>query len=166
MSKHQSHKPTSTLSQQTRILCVLRGKCSVFVNGVWWQNFRKALRMLRSEDFSSPKNLYKNIRIAPLKDVDEIHAATVISAPFNERISPRRWTQPHAASTMLRRVFENRTNNNENLPHKDGLLPRHAACRRIKQTAGARRKLFTELFQPVRIETHFVFQFSLKRHNK
>lgn len=116
--------------------------------------------------FFKPKNLYKNIRIAPLKDVDEIHAATVISAPFNERILPRRWTQPHAASTMLRRVFENRTNNNENLPHKDGLLPRHAACRRIKQTAGARRKLFTELFQPVRIETHFVFQFSLKRHNK
>lgn len=116
--------------------------------------------------FFKPQNLYKNIRIAPLKDVDEIHAATVISAPFNERISPRRWTQPHAASTMLRRVFENRTNNNENLPHKDGLLPRHAACRRIKQTAGARRKLFTELFQPVRIETHFVFQFSLKRHNK
>lgn len=116
--------------------------------------------------FFKPQNLYKNIRIAPLKDVDEIHAATVISAPFNERISPRRWIQPHAASTMLRRVFENRTNNNENLPHKDGLLPRHAACRRIKQTAGARRKLFTELFQPVRIETHFVFQFSLKRHNK
>lgn len=49
---------------------------------------------------------------------------------------------------------------------KTVFFPRHAACRRIKQTAGARRKLFTELFQPVRIETHFVFQFSLKRHNK
>lgn len=122
MSKHQSHKPTSTLSQQTRILSVQRGKCSVFVSGVWWHNFRKALRMLRSEVFSSPKICTKNIRIAPLKAVDEIHAATVISAPFNERISPRRWIQPHAASTMLRRVFENRTNNNENLPHKDGLL--------------------------------------------